>query len=64
MTRHDHLDHRLPLEVRADLLAREMTVVEKCNQLTAVPPWWLALGDGTDPDGTEDLLSEVGVSDG
>ena len=47
MTRHDHLDHRLPLEVRADLLAREMTVVEKCNQLTAVPPWWLALGDGT-----------------
>ena len=63
MTRHDHLDHRLPLEVRADLLAREMTVVEKCNQLTAVPPWWLALGDGTDPDAepgctlTQDLES-------
>ena len=49
--------------MRADLLAREMTVVDKCYQLTAVPPCWLALGDGTDPDGTEDLPSEVGVSD-
>jgi len=45
MTRRDHLDHRLPPEVRADLLAREMTVVEKCYQLTAVPPRWLARVD-------------------
>ena len=36
MTRRDHLDHRLPPEVRAELLAREMTVVEKSYQLTAV----------------------------
>ena len=59
MTQPDHLDHRLPPPVRADLLAQKMTVVEKCYQLTAVPPWWLALGDGSDPDDVEDLLAKA-----
>jgi len=27
--------------------------------VTAVPPWWLSLGDGTDPDGVEELLTKA-----
>ncbi len=59
MSHHDYRDAGLPADVRADLLAREMTVVEKCHQLTAVPAWWLALADGADPEGIEDLLEKA-----
>jgi len=59
MSQQSHLDARLPADVRADLLARQMTVTEKCYQLTAVPPWWLSLADGTDPAGLDDLLSKA-----
>ena len=55
----DHLDPRLSLDERADLLARAMTTVEKCHQLTAVPPWWLKRVDGSDPDGVDDLLAKA-----
>lgn len=34
-----YLDASLPSEVRADLLLKEMTLAEKCHQLTSVMPW-------------------------
>ncbi len=58
MSHQDHLDPTLSLDERADLLARAMTTVEKCHQLTAVPPWWLMRVDGTDPEGVDDLLAK------
>jgi len=58
MTTQDHLDRTLPVDVRVDLLAQQMTTLEKCYQLTAVPPWWLSLGDGSDPEGVEELLAK------
>ncbi len=51
MTPQDHLDATLPVEVRADLLARQMTTLEKCYQLTAVAPWSMVSIEGTDPAG-------------
>ncbi len=59
MTSHDFRDPTLSPEVRADLLAREMTTTEKAWQLTAVPPWWLSEPDGSDPDGLADLLAKA-----
>ena len=59
MSQNDYRDAGLTADVRADLLAREMTVVEKCYQLTAVPAWWLALADGADPEGIADLLEKA-----
>ncbi len=59
MTPQDHLDATLPVEVRADLLARQMTTLEKCYQLTAVAPWSLVSIDGTDPAGIEDMLGKA-----
>jgi hypothetical protein len=38
MTKHEHLHASLPAAARADLLARQMTTLEKCYQLTAVAP--------------------------
>lgn len=52
----DHRDTTLSAEARADLLARQMTTAEKCWQLNAVPVWWLALGDGSDPDELDEML--------
>jgi beta-glucosidase len=54
-----HLDATLDPHQRADLLARQMTTVEKCYQLTAVPPWWMSLSDGSDPVGLTDLLAKA-----
>ncbi|XVU27892.1 glycoside hydrolase family 3 N-terminal domain-containing protein [Actinoplanes sp. CA-054009] len=59
MTSQDHLDATLPADVRADLLARQMTTLEKCYQLTAIPPWWLVAPDGSDPDGIDDMLAKA-----
>ena len=59
MRHQSHLDPTLPADVRADLLAREMTMPEKCYQLTAVPPWWLVAPDGGDPDGIDDMLAKA-----
>jgi hypothetical protein len=51
MSDHDYRDSRLAADIRADLLARQMTATETCNQLTAVPPWWPSRADGTGPAG-------------
>ncbi|MEV4016848.1 glycoside hydrolase family 3 N-terminal domain-containing protein [Nonomuraea angiospora] len=59
MTSQGHLDPTLPADVRADLLAGQMTTLEKCYQLTAVPPWWLVTADGSDPDGIDDMLGKA-----
>jgi beta-glucosidase len=59
MSQHHYREAGLPADVRADLLAHEMTVVEKCHQLTAVPAWWLARADGADPEGIGDLLEKA-----
>ena len=59
MTQRTYRDASLTVEHRADLLAHEMTTVEKAWQLTAVPAWWLQLGDGSDPEGVEELLAKA-----
>src|SRR5690348_6396229 len=41
---------------RADLLLREMTLDEKCGQLTAALPWSLIHWDGSDADTAEQVL--------
>jgi beta-glucosidase len=46
----DHRDPNLPAHVRTDLLLREMTIAEKCGQLSAVMPWSVVRGDGSDAD--------------
>lgn len=57
MTKYEHLDASLPAAARADLLARQMTTLEKCYQLTAVAPWALAMPDGSEPHGLDDVLA-------
>ena len=52
----DYRNAHLPAEVRADLLLREMTLEEKCAQLTAVLPWWLIRWDGTDAEGAAEVF--------
>ncbi|BBH63319.1 beta-glucosidase [Actinoplanes sp. OR16] len=59
MTLHDHLDATLPADVRADLLSRQMTTLEKCYQLTAVLPWWLVTADGSDADVLDDMIAKA-----
>lgn len=49
-------DARLPATERADLLLREMTLQEKCDQLTGVWPWLLVRADGSDAEGAEAVL--------
>jgi len=49
-------DANLPSEVRADLLLQELTLEEKCHQLTSVMPWSVVRPDGSDPDSVEELL--------
>ncbi|TCC36394.1 glycoside hydrolase family 3 N-terminal domain-containing protein [Kribbella speibonae] len=51
-----HLDASLPSDARAELLLQEMTLAEKCHQLTSVMPWSLVRPDGADTDSTADLL--------
>jgi beta-glucosidase len=55
----DYRDPRLPADVRADLLLREMTTLEKCWQLTTVPAWWLVSADGVDPSALDTLLERA-----
>lgn len=45
-------DAGLSADVRANLLLREMTLEEKCHQLTSVMPWTLVRPDGSDADST------------
>ena len=59
MSQHHYREAGLPADVRADLLAREMSVVEQCYQLTPVPAWWVALADGAEPEGIGDLLEKA-----
>lgn len=53
MSRPDHLDATMRAEDRASLLLEQMTLLEKSYQLASVPPWYLALSDGTEPEGIE-----------
>lgn len=55
----DYRNPQLAPSVRADLLAQQMTTSEKCWQLTAVPPWSLSLGDGTEPENIEAVLAKA-----
>lgn len=57
--RDDYRNPRLASATRADLLVREMTLTEKCWQLTPVPPWWISLGDGTDPADLATVLAKA-----
>ena len=59
MSSQNHLDPTLAPDVRTDLLAEQMTTIEKCYQLTAVPPWWLSRADGSDPAGLTGLLGKA-----
>jgi beta-glucosidase-like glycosyl hydrolase len=56
-TKMHYSDTSLPAETRADLLLQEMTLEEKCGQLTSVMPWSLVSSDGSDADGVADLLA-------
>jgi beta-glucosidase len=61
MPSNDYRDTRLTAGDRADLLLREMTLDEKCHQLTAVMPWSLIRADGSDAaDAAEVLTHPVG----
>lgn len=53
----DHRNRDLPAGTRADLLLREMTVEEKCHQLTGVMPWAVVGPGGSDIAGTEAVLA-------
>ncbi|MFF1571383.1 glycoside hydrolase family 3 N-terminal domain-containing protein [Leifsonia sp. NPDC058292] len=54
-----HLDRRLAPEARAELLLQQMTLREKCFQLTSVPPWYLVAPNGGPSDGTADWLAKA-----
>ncbi|MFG2971125.1 glycoside hydrolase family 3 N-terminal domain-containing protein [Streptomyces sp. NPDC048288] len=53
---HSHRDVHLPADTRAALLLPEMTLEEKCAQLTAVWPWKLIDADGTQAEGADEFL--------
>ena len=55
----DYRDAHLPAATRADLLLRQMTPEEKCDQLTAGWPWLLVRADGSDAEGAADLLQRA-----
>lgn len=52
----DHRDARLPTSERVELLLREMTLDEKCAQLTGGWPWLMVDADGSDAEGVEQRL--------
>ncbi|RSM43171.1 beta-glucosidase [Amycolatopsis balhimycina DSM 5908] len=56
MPTESYRDIRLPAAERAELLLAEMTVDEKCAQITGVWPWQLVRADGTDAEETEEVL--------
>ena len=49
-------DQHLEPGRRADLLLAEMTIAEKCHQLTSRMPWSLVNADGSDADGADEVL--------
>ncbi|MES5823091.1 glycoside hydrolase family 3 N-terminal domain-containing protein [Streptomyces sp. RG80] len=49
-------DARLSADVRAESLLREMTIEEKCAQLTCAWPWRLIDADGSDAEGADEFL--------
>ncbi|MDX2913198.1 glycoside hydrolase family 3 N-terminal domain-containing protein [Streptomyces griseiscabiei] len=51
-----HRDTELSADVRAGLLLREMTLEEKCGQLSGAWPWTFVDADGSDADGVDTLL--------
>ncbi|MEV4264027.1 glycoside hydrolase family 3 N-terminal domain-containing protein [Kribbella sp. NPDC049584] len=51
-----YLDASLAPDVRAELLLREMTLEEKCFQLTSVMPWAMVRADGSDTNSTDQNL--------
>ena len=59
MSTQDYRDVHLPAAARAELLLREMTLEEKCDQLTGGWPWLLVRPDGSDADGAEELLKRA-----
>ena len=59
MSTEDYRDAHLPAAARAELLLREMTVEEKCDQLTGGWPWLLVRADGSDANGADELLKRA-----
>lgn len=59
MSTENYRDSSLPAGVRAGLLLREMTLEEKCDQLTAAWPWSLVRADGSDAEGAEEFLKRA-----
>jgi len=56
MPREDHRHPDLPADVRAESLLAQMTLEEKCAQLTSVMPWSLVRTDGSDAETAEQTL--------
>ncbi|OLT30802.1 beta-glucosidase [Actinomadura sp. CNU-125] len=56
MPEDSHRNADLPDDVRAELLLREMTLEEKCGQLSSVFPWALVQADGSAATGAEETL--------
>ncbi|MEU9348554.1 glycoside hydrolase family 3 N-terminal domain-containing protein [Streptomyces sp. NPDC048278] len=59
MSTEDYRDILLPNAARAELLLSEMTLEEKCDQLTAVWPWCLVRADGSEADGAEEVIKRA-----
>ena len=59
MATEDYREVHLPAAARAELLLREMTLEEKCDQLTGGWPWLLVRPDGSDADGADELLKRA-----
>ncbi|MFD5128928.1 glycoside hydrolase family 3 N-terminal domain-containing protein [Streptomyces olindensis] len=56
MSPQDHRDASLPVGLRAELLLREMTLEEKCAQLSAGWPWFLVRPDGSEAEGAAEVI--------
>lgn len=70
MTRHPHLKPWLSADERASLLLAEMTLREKCFQITSIPPWGYVGADGNrSPDADDNVrrapgfINNFGVDD-
>ncbi|RSM43237.1 glycoside hydrolase family 3 protein [Amycolatopsis balhimycina DSM 5908] len=57
MSTETYRDTHLPTDHRADLLLREMSLEEKCGQLTSVMPWSVIRADGSDAEGVDEVLA-------
>jgi hypothetical protein len=61
MSSEDYRDPSLSAGVRAELVLRQMTLEEKCDQLTAGWPWLLVRADGSDAEGAGEVLTRARV---